>query len=135
MILSILLNLAFRLLFVLNILNPMIDTLSQLLYPLFPLAIIPTSYKLIYLSFKLLNRLDMLKLQLFRNIFLLVISLKWQLVEIQSLRRGKRHENLVPEECVSNVVCRIVVQNYHYYAPDHFTDLMIDEALTNDVKN
>ena len=43
--------------------------------------------------------------------------------------------NLISEKSILYVIWRIVVQNYHEYATYHFTDLVVDETLPNDVEN
>ena len=43
--------------------------------------------------------------------------------------------NLISEKSILYVIWRIVVQNYHEYTTYHFTDLVVDETLPNDVEN
>ena len=48
---------------------------------------------------------------------------------------SKGHANLISEESVGDVGWRVMVDEDHYYAADHLPNLMVDETLTDYVKN
>ena len=43
--------------------------------------------------------------------------------------------DLIFEKCVLDIIGRIVVQDYHENATYHFTNLVVDEALPDDVED
>lgn len=113
----------------------MINALLEFRDPLTPLTRPLLEDELVYLLFKSGDGGHVFEGQGFRDVLFLVVGVEGEGVEVEAGCGGEGHVDLVAEEGVGDVGGRVVVDECHDDAPDHLADLVVDEALSYNVKD
>jgi hypothetical protein len=118
----------------LRTLDTVVDALPQLAYPICPFLVVLVSYKP---ADGFLERSHCLGLYVegLGDFFFFVVVVEGEGAEVESSGGSEGHADLIAEESVGDVGGRVLVDEDHDDAADHLPDLVVDEALSNDVED
>lgn len=112
----------------------MVNALLEFSHPLHPNLRIQTHYVPFNTSLQGSQTLKSQKLKRLWYLILSIVVSKVEICEVKSLSWSDGHTDLISEEGVVDEVDRIAVAHHHYDASDDLPDLVVDEALPDDVE-
>lgn len=115
-------------------LNPVVNALLQFSHPLHPNLRVKTHYIPFNLSLQPGQTFKSLKLKLLWDLILTVVVPEVEICKVKPLGWSNGHTDLISKECIVDEVDWVAVAHHHYDPSDDLPDLMVDEALPDDVE-